>query len=135
MDKNLLAVRELFKLNCRMCHGKNGIGIKGLGAPLDGSDWVRGDKSKLLSIVLYGLTGPIKVGDKTYAPPEVTAAMPATSHNDKSGDKEIALIVSYIRNVRNNKAGTVTKDDVKSIHQKYHGKKQPFTMKVLWLSH
>ena len=131
LDKDLLAGQKLFEVNCKVCHGEDGEGIKGLGAPLEGSNWVQGDKDKVLSIVLYGLTGPIKVGDKTYAPPDVAGAMPGMSSNDELGDREIAQIVSYIRNAWNNKAGKVTEDDVKNIRQKYHGRNEPFTMKEL----
>jgi mono/diheme cytochrome c family protein len=135
MDKNLLAGRDLFMVNCKVCHGDDGNGIKGLGAPLVGSNWVTGNKSTLVSIVLYGLTGPIKVGDKMYAPPEVAAAMPGMNSNDKLEDKDIAHIVSYIRNAWNNKASIVTGDEVKSIRQKYHNRQEPFTMKELLQMH
>jgi mono/diheme cytochrome c family protein/glucose/arabinose dehydrogenase len=131
LDKDLLAGQKLFEVNCKVCHGEDGEGIKGLGAPLEGSNWVQGDKSKLLSIVLYGLTGPVKVGDKTYAPPDVAAAMPGMASNDNLGDKEISQIVSYIRNAWNNKGGKVTEDEVKTIRQKYRGRQDPFTMKEL----
>jgi len=131
LDKDMLAGRALFEVNCQVCHGVDGAGIKGLGAPLDGSNWVQGDKNKMLSIVLYGLTGPIKVGDKTFSPPDVGEAMPGMSTNDKLGDKEIAQIVSYVRNAWSNKASKVKDDDVKTIRQKYHGREEPFTMKEL----
>ena len=127
----MLAGRALFEINCQVCHGVDGAGIKGLGAPLDGSNWVQGDKNKMLSIVLYGLTGPIKVGDKTFSPPDVGEAMPGMSTNDKLGDKEIAQIVSYVRNAWSNKASKVKDVDVKTIRQKYHGREEPFTMKEL----
>ncbi len=131
MDKNLLAGKQLFATNCQMCHGADGNGIKGLGAPLNESNWVQGDKLRLLAIVLYGLTGPVKVGDKMYAPPEVAADMPAMSNNDKLNDQGIAQIVSYIRNAWNNKGGNVTENDVKIIRQKYPKREQSFTMKEL----
>jgi mono/diheme cytochrome c family protein/glucose/arabinose dehydrogenase len=131
LDKDLLAGRALFGVNCQVCHGVDGTGIKGLGAPLDGSNWVQGDKNKMLSIVLYGLTGPVKVGDKTFAPPDVGEAMPGMSTNNQLGDNEIALIVSYVRNAWSNKASKVNDDDVKTIRQKYHGREEPFTMKEL----
>ena len=135
MDKNLLEGKALFKINCQVCHGEDGNGIKGLGAPLNGSDWVQGDKNKLLSIVLYGLTGPVKVAGKTYAPPDVAAAMPAMNTNDQLGDKEISRIVSYIRNAWNNKASTINEDEVKTVREKYHSREEPFTMKELLQGH
>jgi len=131
MDKNLLLGKQLFAVNCQVCHGDDGNGIKGLGAPLNESNWVQGDKTKLLSIVLYGLTGPIKVGDKTYLPPDVAGAMPGMSTNDKLNDQDLARIVSYIRKAWNNKAGVITEDDVKTVRQKYKGRQESFTMKEL----
>ena len=130
-----MAGQELFKVNCQICHGDDGNGIKGLGAPLNGSDWVMGDKSKLISIVLYGLTGPIKVAGKTYAPPEVSGAMSGMNTNDQLGNKEISEIISYIRNAWNNKASTVSEDEVKSVRQKSRNREEPFTMKELLNSH
>ena len=135
MDKNLLAGMQLFQINCQTCHGVDGNGIKGLGAPLNESNWVQGDKSKLLAIVLYGLTGPVKVGDKLYAPPEVAPEMPAIGNNDKFGDQDIAQILSYIRNAWNNHADKIIEDDVKSARQKYGKREQPFTMDELQQSH
>jgi len=135
MDKNLLAGMQLFQVNCQTCHGVDGNGIKGLGAPLNESNWVQGDKSKLLAIVLYGLTGPVKVGDKLYAPPEVATEMPAIGNNDKFGDQDIAQILSYIRNAWNNRADKITEDDVKSARQKYGKREQPFTMDELQQLH
>lgn len=135
LDKNLLEGKGLFKVNCQVCHGEDGNGIKGLGAPLNGSDWVQGDKTKLLSIVLYGLTAPIIVAGKTYAPPDVAAAMPGMNTNDQLGDKEISRIVSYIRNAWNNKASTVNEDEVKTVREKYHNREEPFTMKELLHGH
>lgn len=131
MDKNMLAGKQLFQVNCQTCHGVDGNGIKGLGAPLNESNWVQGDKSKLLAIVLYGLTGPVKVGDKLYEPPEVAADMPAIGNNDKFNDEDIAQILSYIRNAWNNHAEKVTENDVKSARQKHNNREQPFTMKEL----
>ncbi|RNI33502.1 dehydrogenase [Hanamia caeni] len=131
LDKDMLAGLKLFQQNCKVCHGDDGEGIKGLGAPLNGSNWVLGDKNKVISIVLYGLTGPIKVGDKMYAPPDVSEAMPAMASNESLGDKEIADIISYIRNAWNNKASKATEEEVKNIRQKYHGRQEPFTMKEL----
>ena len=119
MSKSLLEGKQLFEINCQICHGADGNGIKGLGAPLNESSWVGGDKSKLLSIVLYGLTGPVKVGDKLYVPPEVAAAMPAMSNNDKLNDKDIAQVLSYIRKAWNNNADSITEKEVNSTRQKY----------------
>ncbi|GAA4313551.1 hypothetical protein GCM10023143_23890 [Compostibacter hankyongensis] len=130
-DKRLVRGKQLFETICQACHGEDGEGIKSLGAPLNGSNWVQGDKHTLLSIVLYGLVGPIKVGNKLYKVPEVGGEMPGIGSNDQLSDKDIAQIVSYIRNSWNNKAGMVTEADVKAVREKEKGRQEPFTMKDL----
>lgn len=43
-----------FNTVCQTCHGANGNGIKFFAPPLNGYNWVLGDKNKLISVVLYG---------------------------------------------------------------------------------
>ena len=135
MNAFQLAGMRLFQTNCQVCHGVDGEGIRGLGAPLNGSNWVLGDKNTLLAIVLKGLSGPIKVGNKILAPPEVGGDMPAMANNDQLDDKDIAQIVSYIRNAWNNRKDDVTPGEVKNIRQKYQDRDQSFTMKELETLH
>ena len=52
---------SIFKSFCQTCHGPDGNGVTSLAPPLNNSEWVVGDKNKLNSIVLYGLTGPIQI--------------------------------------------------------------------------
>jgi mono/diheme cytochrome c family protein len=63
-----------------------------------------GNKNALISVVLNGLTGPIKVKGVEYNQP-----MPAFKF---LSDKDVAAVVSYIRTNLGNKAGAVTIDDV-----------------------
>lgn len=135
MNKFQLAGMRLFDTNCQVCHGVDGAGVRGLGAPLNGSDWVLGDPDLLLTIVLKGLSGPVKVAGKLLAPPEVGGEMPAMANNDQLNDKDIAQIVSYIRNAWNNRAGNVTPDEVKTVRQKYKDRQQSFTMAELEALH
>ena len=131
MDKFQLAGMKLFATNCQVCHGVDGAGIRGLGAPLNGSDWVQGKPDVLLTIVLKGLSGPIKVEGKVLAPPVVGGDMPAMANNDQLNDEDIAQIVSYIRNAWNNRGDNVTADQVKAIRHRYQDREQSFTMQEL----
>ena len=123
--------KQLFMTYCKICHGENGEGLASLGPPLSGSQWVQGDPERLLAIVLHGLTGPIKVGDKVYKEPEIAGEMPAFGQNDKLSDEDIAHIVSFIRNAWNNKGSVVQAKAVHEVREKYKSRDQPYTMKDL----
>lgn len=117
----------LFRSICQTCHGADGNGINGLAPPLNKSDWVTGDKSRLVKVILYGLAGPIKVGDKIYKSPEISGEMPGIASNTSFSDEDIAQVANYIRNSWSNKADKVTKESVSDIRGKYKGREKAFT--------
>ena len=81
--------KRLFGLYCAVCHQVSGRGRKGLIPPLVGSEWVRGDKSILVRILLNGVQGPLSVREELYR-----RNMPGFS---SLSDENISLIASYIR--------------------------------------
>jgi mono/diheme cytochrome c family protein len=85
----------------------------------------------LLAIVLNGIHGPVKVGDKTYKKPEVSGTMPSFKHNSQLSNKDISQILSYIRNAWSNSAGAVDTMDVKQARKAHKGRHEPFTMDEL----
>lgn len=131
LAKELPKGAALFKSTCQTCHGPDGEGIKALAPPLNNSDWVKGDKDKLISIVLFGLTGPIEVTGTLYAPPEINGDMPAIGFNPELTNEDIAQAVSFIRNSWNNNADRVTAADITRIRQKFKGRQKAFTMDEL----
>jgi mono/diheme cytochrome c family protein/glucose/arabinose dehydrogenase len=131
MTDGLAQGKKLFKTTCQACHGADGNGIRSLGAPLNGSAWVTGNKQTLLSIVLYGLRGPVKIGNKMYRKPEVSGVMPSFGKNSQLSDKDVAQILSYIRSAWENEAGTVDTTDVKQARKAHKGRRRPFTMDEL----
>ncbi len=122
---------SLFYSVCQTCHGKDGNGITSVAPPLNGSDWVQGDKNKLIPIVLFGLQGPIKVAGKIYQSPEVSGEMPGIGSNKEFSDEDIAQVLSLIRNAWNNKASKITADDVKQQRDKFKNRQKTFTMEEL----
>lgn len=130
-DKKYASGKRLFVQYCVACHGADGEGIQGLGAPLNQSQWVNGDRDRMIAIVLYGLTGPIKVGDKLYQPPEVSGDMPAFGHNDALGNSDVTSLLNYVRHAWNNKGSEVAPDDVNRVRRKFAGRTSSFTMKEL----
>ena len=122
--------KELFfgKATCFACHGPDAQGLPNIGPPLVKSEWVTGSKEKLVSVLLHGLMGPIKVNGKTYNPP---LPMPGLGVNPMFKDGDIAAISTYIRNHFGNKATVVTAKDVADLRKKTKGQAGPYTAKDL----
>jgi mono/diheme cytochrome c family protein/glucose/arabinose dehydrogenase len=121
----------IFRSTCQTCHGPDGNGTPSLAPPLNKSQWVNGDKNNLISIVLFGLTGPINVNGHVYEAPEVAGDMPGIGHNDELNDEDIAQLLSFIRQSWQNDAARIDKKDILSIRDKYKGRQKTFTMPEL----
>jgi len=98
----------VYEQNCLTCHQANGSGVPNLNPPLRGTDWVLGDKSRLINVVLKGLQGQEVEGDM------YDNAMPA---HDFLTDTQIADVLTYIRSNFGNKASEITADEVKAVRK------------------
>src|ERR1035441_1070323 len=59
--------RELFMTICAACHQRDGEGKDGVAPPLVGSEWTLAPGgSRLVRIVLNGMTGPVRVRGKDW---------------------------------------------------------------------
>jgi mono/diheme cytochrome c family protein len=101
---------KVFTVYCATCHQQDGKGASGRFPPLAATDWVTGDKSRLIDLVLNGLQGSITVNGETYV-----NAMPQHSF---LSDEEVANVLTYIRQSFGNNAGPVTLDEVAAIRKK-----------------
>ncbi|TDH23541.1 dehydrogenase [Segetibacter sp. 3557_3] len=117
----------LYNAVCQTCHGAEGNGIKTLAPPLRNSDWVVGDKNRLIKIVLYGLTGPVTVNKKVYKAPEITGEMPGIGNNTDYSDEDIAQVLSLIRKSWSNNADKVKAEEVTDVRRKLSGRQKAFT--------
>lgn len=116
LEKDLVDGGErIFSVYCATCHQQDGKGASGRFPPLAETDWVTGDKKRLISILLNGLEGRIVVNGETYI-----NAMPQHSF---LSDRDIAQVLTYIRNNFGNKASEVTANEVAAIRSKQ--KKNP----------
>ncbi|QHW00614.1 c-type cytochrome [Spirosoma endbachense] len=95
----------IYEQNCLTCHQANGSGVPNLNPPLRGTDWVNGDKTRLINVVLKGLQGQEVEGDA------YDNAMPA---HDFLTDDQIADVLTYVRSNFGNKASAITADEVKT---------------------
>jgi len=74
---------------CAACHQPHGYGLDGLAPPLVDSDWVLGKPDVTARIVLQGLGGPIKVGNRTW-----DLTMPPMG---MLSDEDVAGVLTYVR--------------------------------------
>jgi mono/diheme cytochrome c family protein len=93
---------------CSPCHQNDGGGSTAQNAPpLAGSEWVLAkDPSRLIRIVLHGLSGPIEVKGKPWG----AGTMPPWK--DTLNDEEIASVLAFVRNSWGNKAPTAKLDEI-----------------------
>ncbi|MET4080249.1 mono/diheme cytochrome c family protein [Pedobacter sp. UYP30] len=121
----------LFNSTCQTCHGIDGNGVKSLAPPLNKSEWVNGDKEKLISIVLVGLTGPIEVDGHVYKAPEINGDMPAIGFDKQITDEQLAEVLSFVRKSWQNDAVKINALEIAKVRQKLKGRQKPFTEEEL----
>ncbi len=92
--------QQVFSTTCIICHQKNGGGVPRMNPPLIKTEYVLGDKSRLIQIVLKGFSEPIEIEGEQY-----TNAMPSFA---SLTDRQIADVLTYVRNSFGNKATAVT---------------------------
>lgn len=98
---------RIYNTVCLACHMANGTGVPGMFPPLAKTDWVTGDKDRLIRITIQGLSGKIEVNGVTY-----NSIMPPNAH---LSNKEIADVLTYIRQSFGNNAGEVTVEEVQRV--------------------
>ena len=101
--------------HCATCHQKNGAGLDPIYPPLVGSPWVTGSEERLIKIALHGLWGPITVNGKLFDPSK--GIPPMTAFNALLDDKELAGVLTYVRNSWGNTATPVQPATVKKVRQ------------------
>lgn len=102
--------QKLYTAHCKVCHQENGQGTSLINPPLAQNKTVNGSPEKLIKILLFGQSGPINVNGKKY-----NGVMAPHSH---LSDKQLADIMTYIRNSWDNKANTITADNVRKVRFK-----------------
>ncbi|RRB01169.1 cytochrome c [Larkinella rosea] len=99
--------QQVYEQYCLACHQADGGGVPNLNPPLKQSDWVTGDKTRLINVILKGLQEPIEINGDTF-----DNVMPA---HDFLSDKEISDVLTFIRSSFGNKAEAVSAEDVKKV--------------------
>lgn len=100
---------KVYTVYCAACHQRNGMGDSQRFPPLSGSEWVVGDKKKLIEVVLKGLEGQIEVKGQPY-----NNIMPQHSFLK---DDEVAEVLTHIRTNFGNTASGISAAEVAAIRK------------------
>jgi len=89
---------------CLACHQASGSGVPGMYPTLHETDWVAGDKTRLINLLLNGQQGQITVNGSVFQ-----GVMPP---HDYLTDEQIASVLTYVRSNFGNKADAVQIEEV-----------------------
>ncbi|MEX0599595.1 MAG: cytochrome c [Rhodothermales bacterium] len=117
---NLIDGEEIYQTRCMSCHQMNGAGVPGVFPPLTGTEWVTGDKGRLIRVILNGVTGPIEVNGDTYG-----GAMPPWGAF--LDDEEMSQLVTFIRTSWDNDSEEITPEEVHKVREAVTDRKSPWT--------
>ena len=96
--------------HCGTCHQEDGKGLPAAQfPPLAGTEWVTGNKQRLIKIALHGLHGPIEVNGVKYP-----GAVPMTAFKQLS-DSELSDVLTYVRNAFGNKSTSISSEEVSKV--------------------
>ncbi|MFC4870537.1 c-type cytochrome [Negadavirga shengliensis] len=98
---------KIYNQYCSTCHQRDGKGDGTRFPPLVETEWVTGNKRRLIEILLNGMEGPITVNGVEY-----NQIMPA--HNFLSND-DLASVLTYIRRSFGNNANSVSAGEVQRV--------------------
>ena len=116
--------QAIYETRCISCHQEDGSGIEGVFPPLDGTEWVQGEKGRLIRIVLDGMTGETVVKEVTYS----GMMPPWKTYLD---DAQVAAVLTYIRAAWSNEADAVTPAEVARVRATTASRTQPWTHEEL----
>lgn len=101
---------ELYYTYCGICHQEDGEGASGRFPSLVGTDWVLGDKERLITVILQGLEETIEVNGEVF-----DGVMPQHSFLK---DEDVAEILTYIRGNWGNDGGKISASEVRRVRRK-----------------
>lgn len=106
---SMSAGKAVYMQSCVTCHQADGGGVGNLNPPIIKNSYVLGDKARLINVVLKGLSQQEVDGEK------YSNAMPPLNYLT---DKQVADVLTYVRNSFGNKASAVTAEEVKKTRGK-----------------
>jgi mono/diheme cytochrome c family protein len=119
--------------HCVTCHQADGNGLPNIYPPLVKSEWIEGDPTRLIKIVLKGLYGPMSLHGKDYGPEKGTP--PMTAFGGLLKDDELAAVVSYVRQSYGNNAPMVSPAEVKAVREATSSRQQFYMVDEILKEH
>jgi len=104
MEMAMASGQIVYEQNCAVCHQADGSGVPHLNPPLSQTDYVLGEKARIIGIVLNGLDAHEPINGETYS-----NVMPA---HDFLTNQQISDVLTFVRNSFENKASAVTVAEV-----------------------
>lgn len=99
--------KKVYDNYCKACHMSDGKGIKAMHPPLVNNATVNGKAGKLIDITLNGMMGKVTIDGIDY-----NGIMPPHNHLT---DKQIADVLTYVRQNFGNHSGPITVDQVRKL--------------------
>ena len=102
--------KVVYENYCLTCHQADGTGVPRMNPPLAKTEWVTGDRKRLINVVLKGLDEEIEIEGEYFSNP-----MPAHAHLN---NQQIADVLTFIRNSFGNRSGRITVAEVSAERKK-----------------
>lgn len=100
--------KKVYQSTCLSCHQAGGQGVPRMIPTLSKTDWVLGNKTRLVKVVKKGLKGGEVVIDGDH----FASPMPAQV---QLNDQQVADVLTFVRNSFGNKASGVSLAEVKAV--------------------
>jgi mono/diheme cytochrome c family protein len=110
----------VYTTRCVACHQADAHGLPGVFPPLVGSEWVAGDPTVMIKIVLGGLSGKVTVAGADY-----DGAMPAW--RDQLDDAAIAAVITHERTLAGVQGPPIDAAAVAAVRAATAGRAGPWT--------
>jgi mono/diheme cytochrome c family protein len=115
-----------FASSCALCHGPAGRGQPALGPSLIDSQWLLGEESIPIRLVLDGLSGPVEVAGEVW---DIT--MPGHRENPLLDDEGIAALLTWARRQWGHGASPIDPKSVSELRLLTSGRTLPWTVETL----
>lgn len=102
--------KEVYARYCLTCHQADGGGVPRMNPPLTQTEYVNGNKQRLIGIVLNGMNIPLEINGDSYENPMASHAF--------LKDQQIADVLTYVRSSFGNKSTAITAEEVKAVRAK-----------------
>ena len=129
-EKLMADGQKIYIQNCLACHQMTGQGLPATFPPLVGSDWLN-DDDRIIRIVLHGLQGEITVNGAKYN----NIMVPYGIISFPLDDKQIATVLSYVRNSWGNSGNLISHRRVAQVREATKDRTTQYTVEELLEAH